>query len=263
MKTIFQVDAFTVEPFRGNPACVVITDSQASDDLMQKIASEMNVSETAFVIRGKKEFGIRWFTPRAEVNLCGHATLSAAHILYEAGYVDSSAEIVFSSRSGDLRVTRKGSWITLDFPVYPLIPIETPAGFEAITGVKPVELYSSINGWVLAFLNNEYQVRNAKPDFGAMRHSEMGHLMITAPSSETNFDFCVRCFAPSIGIDEDPVTGSAHCALVPFWHHKTGRTEFVSSQVSERGGILKVALAGERVLISGQAVTVYKAEFCF
>ncbi|MDX9930146.1 MAG: PhzF family phenazine biosynthesis protein [Bacteroidales bacterium] len=263
MKTIFQVDAFTTKPFTGNPACVVIADEHTPADWMQNVAAEMNVSETAFVVPGRKGFSIRWFTPKAEVKLCGHATLSAAHIMYEAGFVKPGDEIVFGSISGDLKVKKMGSWLTMDFPTYPLIPVEVPRDFEKITGIKPVELYSSINGWVLAFLNSEYQVRRARPDFGAMRHSEMGHLMITAPSSETNFDFCVRCFAPSIGIDEDPVTGSAHCALVPFWHRKTGNTEFISHQVSERSGILKVALAGDRVLISGQAVTVFKAELLF
>jgi PhzF family phenazine biosynthesis protein len=260
MKTIYQVDAFTTEPFSGNPACVVIADEHTPEEWMQSIATEMNVSETAFVIPMKNGLTIRWFTPVAEVNLCGHATLSAAHILYGTGYVKASDEIVFNSRSGELRVSKKGSWITMDFPSYPLMPITVPDDFEEITGIKPVELYSSINDWVLAFVNNEYLVRNASPDFGAMRHSEMGHLIITAPSSETNFDFCTRVFAPSIGIDEDPVTGSAHCVLTPFWHRKTGRKEFISHQISKRSGILKVAINGDRVLISGQAVTVFKAE---
>ena len=260
MKTIYQVDAFTTEPFAGNPACVVIADANTSQEWMQNIAAEMNVSETAFVIPMKNGLTIRWFTPMAEVNLCGHATLSAAHILFETGYIKPGEELIFQSRSGELKIKKDGSWLTMDFPAYPLIPIEVPEEFEKITGIKPVELYSSINDWVLAFVNNEYIVRDAKPDFGAMRHSGMGHLIITAPSSETNFDFCVRCFAPSIGIDEDPVTGSAHCALTPFWYHKTGRTEFVSHQISKRSGILKVAMRGERVLISGQSVTVFRAE---
>ena len=260
MKTIYQVDAFTTQVFSGNPACVVIDNEKLSTETMQKIASEMNVSETAFVITDNKGMTIRWFTPVAEVNLCGHATLSAAHILYETGQVKAGEEIVFNSKSGELRVFKTGSWITLDFPSYPIIPIAVPADFETITGIKPVELYSSINNWVLAFVNNEYLVKNARPDFGAMRHSEMGHLIITAPSSETNFDFCCRVFAPSIGIDEDPGTGSAHCVLTPFWHRKTGRTDFISAQLSQRGGILKLALKGERVMISGQAVTVFKAE---
>ncbi|MBE0674657.1 MAG: PhzF family phenazine biosynthesis protein [Bacteroidales bacterium] len=260
MKTIYQVDAFTTEPFAGNPACVVIADEHTPADLMQNIAAEMNVSETAFVIPMKEGLTIRWFTPVAEVNLCGHATLSAAHIMYETGYAKTSEEIVFNSRSGELRVFKAGSWLTLDFPSYPLLPIEVPRDFQKITGIKPVELYSSINDWILAFVNNEYLVKEAKPDFGAMRHSGMGHLIITAPSSETNFDFCTRVFAPSLGIDEDPVTGSAHCILTPFWHRKTGRREFVSHQISKRSGILKVAMKDDRVHISGQAVTVFTAE---
>jgi len=260
MKTIYQVDAFTTRVFSGNPACVVLADEHTTPEWMQNVASEMNVSETAFVIPMKSGLAIRWFTPVAEVNLCGHATLSAAHILYETGYTKPEDEIVFSSKSGDLRISKRGSWITMDFPVYPFIQIDVPDEFEDITGVKPTELYSSVNGWVMAVLNSEYQVRNATPDFGRMRQSEMGHLILTAPSSETNFDFSVRCFAPSIGIDEDPVTGSAHCVLTPYWHHRTGRTDFISHQISKRSGILKVAMKDNRVLISGQAVTVFAAQ---
>ncbi len=260
MKTIYQVDAFTAEPFYGNPACVVIADANTPQELMQSIAAEMNVSETAFVIPMKTGLTIRWFTPLAEVNLCGHATLSAAHILYETGYIKPGEDILFQSRSGELKVSKSASWLTLDFPAYPLVSMAVPEVFQKATGVAPVELYSSINDWILAFVDSEYIVREAKPDFGAMKQSGLGHLILTAPSSETNFDFCVRCFAPSIGIDEDPVTGSAHCALTPFWHRKTGRTEFISHQVSKRSGILKVAMKGDRVLISGQAVTVFRAE---
>lgn len=260
MKTIYQVDAFTTEPFSGNPACVVIADANTSQEWMQSIAAEMNVSETAFIVPMKTGLTIRWFTPVAEVNLCGHATLSAAHILYETGYIAPDEQLVFQSRSGELRITKAGSWLTMDFPAYPLETIVVPEKFEKITGVKPVELYSSINDWVLAFVENEEIVRGAKPDFGAMRHEGMGHLILTAPSSEAGFDFCTRVFAPSIGIDEDPVTGSAHCMLVPFWHKRTGRTEFVSHQISKRGGVLRVAMKGDRVLISGEAVTVFRAE---
>jgi len=260
MKTIYQVDAFTSKAFSGNPACVHIADEHTPDEWMQSIAAEMNVSETAFVIPMKSGLMIRWFTPVAEVNLCGHATLSASHILYETGYVKPDEEILFNSKSGELRITRNGSWITMDFPVYPLIPAEIPAGFEKITGVKPIELYSSIDNWLVALLQSEYEVRNARPDFEAMRQSQMGDLIITAPSSETNFDFCTRCFVPSVGINEDPVTGSAHCALTPFWHMKTGRTDFISHQVSKRTGILKTSLKDNRVLISGQAVTVFRGE---
>jgi len=260
MKTIYQVDAFTAKAFSGNPACVHIADEHTPDEWMQSIAAEMNVSETAFVIPMKSGLTIRWFTPVAEVNLCGHATLSASHILYETGYVRPSDEILFNSKSGELRITKNGSWITMDFPVYPLIARSVTPDFEKIAGIKPLEVYDSNDNWTVVLLKDEDQVRNARPDFGAMRNAGMRDLIITAPSSEAGFDFCTRCFVPSVGIDEDPVTGSAHCALTPFWNIKTGRTDFISHQVSKRGGILKVSLKGDRVLISGQAVTVFRGE---
>ena len=147
-----------------------------------------------------------------------------------------------------------------NFPVYKLDKIAIPAEFERITGTKPLELYHSGFGWTLALLKSENEVRNMTPDFSLMKKSEFGDLIVSAPSKDPDFDFCVRCFAPALGIDEDPVTGSAHCALVPFWHSKTGRTEFVSHQISKRSGVLKVSLHGERVEISGQAKTIFKAD---
>lgn len=255
-KLIYQVDAFTSEPFRGNPAGVCLLENEMPADWMQKIAAEMNLSETAFLIPGGEVIPIRYFTPEAEVELCGHATLSAGHILFQEKIAGD--EIVFSSKAGNLKVTRHSRWIKMNFPSFPVKQIRIPDDIEKITGIRPVELYSSSYDWILALFNSENEVRNLKPDFKRMKRSRFGHLIITAPSSETNFDFVVRCFAPSIGINEDPVTGSAHCALVPFWNMKTGRNDFVSCQVSKRGGVLKVSLEGERVEISGQARTIFK-----
>jgi len=259
-KIIYQVDAFTSEPFKGNPAGVCILDYEPSVEWMQNIAMEMNLSETAFVFPGGEYRTIRFYTPEAEIHLCGHGTLSASHILYETGAAKSEEEIRFLSKAGELLIRKDGDWITMNFPSYPLEKMKIPPEFEKLTAAHAVEIYRSGHGWTLALLKDENEVRNMNPDFPGMKHSEFGDLIVTAPSSDAGFDFCVRCFAPALGIDEDPVTGSAHCALVPFWHGKTGKTEFTSHQVSKREGILRVSLKGERVEISGQAVTVFKAE---
>jgi PhzF family phenazine biosynthesis protein len=259
-KPIYQVDAFATEPFRGNPAGVCLLDREMPDKWMQNVAMEMNLSETSFIILGESEFPIRYFTPEAEIPLCGHATLSSAHIMYETGIVDKNKEIVFLSKAGKLIIRSSGSWVTMNFPAYQAEPMTIPAGVDKLIGTLPSELYRTGHGWTLALLKSEKEVRNLKPDFKAMRNTEFGDLIVTAPSDDKDFDFCVRCFAPALGIDEDPVTGSAHCALIPFWHKKTGKNEFVSHQVSKREGILKLELKGERVEISGQAKTIIRGE---
>ncbi len=259
-RTIYQVDAFTSEPFKGNPAGVCILDQEPSVIWMQNMAMEMNLSETAFVFPGKDGRVIRFYTPVAEIHLCGHATLSSSHILYEYGFVKNEEEIKFSSKAGELIIRKDGEWIVMNFPSYSFESMEIPAVFKELTGITPVELYRAGYGWTLALLNNENEVRSLKPSLSQMKNSEFGDLIITAPSSDPAYDFCVRCFAPALGIDEDPVTGSAHCALVPFWHGKTGRTNFISHQISKREGILKVSMKGERVEISGKAKTIFKAE---
>lgn len=259
-KIIYQVDAFTTEPFKGNPAGVCILDSEPSETWMQNIAMEMNLSETVFVFPGKNNREIRFFTPESEVPLCGHATLSASHILYETGVIKSTEEFILSAKAGELKIRKHDVWITMNFPAYQLDKIEITGEFEKVTGIEPRELYRSGFGWTLALLNSEKEVRNLSPHYALMKNSEYGDLIVTAKSAEAGFDFCVRCFAPALGIDEDPVTGSAHCALVPFWHLKTGKTDFISHQVSKRSGVLKVSLKDDRVEISGQAITILKAE---
>jgi PhzF family phenazine biosynthesis protein len=194
------------------------------------------------------------------MKLCGHATLSASHIIYETGHVKSTGEIVFSSKAGELIINKHGDWITMNFPVYPLEKMQPNSEFEKLTGIEAQELYTAGFGWTLALLRSETEVRNMKPDFSAMKNSVFGDLIVTALSDDPAFDFCVRCFAPAVGINEDPVTGSAHCALVPFWSEKTGKKDFISHQVSKREGVLKVSLKGDRVEISGQAKTIFKAE---
>jgi len=257
---IYQVDAFTAEPFKGNPAGVCIPDSKRSETWMQNVAMEMNLSETAFVFPGENSFNIRFFSPEAEIPLCGHATLSSAHILFESGKVQPNEEIIFNSKAGILKVRKKGRWITMNFPSYEVETVKPIPGFKAASGISPVEYYRTGHGWTLVLVQNEIDVRNMTPDFSKLATAGVGKLIVTAAASETNFDFCVRCFVPDLGINEDPVTGSAHCALVPFWTKKTGKTEFVSHQVSKRSGILKVALIADRVEISGQAITVIKGE---
>jgi PhzF family phenazine biosynthesis protein len=259
-KSIYQVDAFTSEPFKGNPAGVCILDYEPSGSWMQNIAMEMNLSETAFVFPGTGCWMIRFFTPLTEVELCGHATLSASHILYESCIIKDNMEILFSSKAGDLLITKHGDWITMNFPSYKLEKMDIIPEFEDLTGIKPQELYRTGFGWILALLKNENEVRNMTPAFSLMKNSALGDLIVTSESEDPEYDFCVRCFFPALGIDEDPVTGSAHCALVPFWNMKTGRNEFVSHQISKRAGVLKVSLIDERVEISGQAITVLKAE---
>jgi PhzF family phenazine biosynthesis protein len=259
-KIIYHVDAFTNEAFKGNPAGVCIIGNEPSETWMQNIAMELNLSETAFVFSNKKERFIRFYTPEAEVPLCGHATLSASHIMYETSILKADEEVILLSGAGELKVRRKGTWITMNFPSYSLDQLPVPAAIENIIGIKPTEFYKSSFGWTLVLADNEKMVRDMKPDFRMMKNSEYGDLIVTAKSEEAGFDFCVRCFAPALGIDEDPVTGSAHCALVPFWHNKTGKNDFTSHQVSKRSGVLKVSLKGGRVEISGQAKTVLKAE---
>jgi PhzF family phenazine biosynthesis protein len=257
---IYQVDAFTTRPFKGNPAGVCILDKEPDVIWMQNMAMEMNLSETAFVIPGNDHYVIRFFTPEAEMKLCGHATLSASHILYETGIVRENGTINFLSGAGELIIKKQNNWITMNFPAYSLTRMEFIPEFEKVTGMKARELYQAGFGWTLALMQNETEVRNMMPDFSSMKNSQFGDLIITALSDDPAFDFCVRCFAPAVGIDEDPVTGSAHCALAPFWAGKTGKTEFNSHQVSKREGILKVSLRGDRVEISGQAKSIFKAE---
>ena len=258
---IYQVDAFTSEVFKGNPAGVCILDKTPLPEWMQNIAMEMNLSETAFVFPGKNgERIIRFYTPESEVPLCGHATLSAAHILFETGIAGIDEKIVFSSKSGALIAHKSGSWITMNFPADNLKKVGDTSEFRKVTGIKPVELYETGNFWSLAVVRDESHLSNITPDFMRMKDSPYGDLIVTAPSDDQSYDYSIRCFAPAVGINEDPVTGSAQCALAPFWHQKTGKTDFICHQISKREGILKVSLKDNRVDISGQAVTVFRAE---
>lgn len=260
MNTIYQVDAFTDTPFTGNPAGVMIIDPGFTAGRMQNIAMEMNLSETAFIIPNGRDFSIRYFTPTIEVPLCGHATLASAHIIYETGLKENHETITFKAEGAEITVTREDDRLTMNFPVYPVTPIENPVCFKETVGFEPLEMYTSIYNWVIAVAASEAEIVKATPDFERMKKNGLGHLMITAGGEQPDRDFVLRCFAPETGINEDPVTGSAHCALVPLWHNKTGKTEFNSLQLSRRTGRLTLKLLDGRVEIKGQAVTVFQAD---
>lgn len=258
-RTIYQVDAFTTTPFRGNPAGVMICDTLPDQNYMHNIAREMNLSETAFLCPDNGRFKIRFHTPEKEIDLCGHATLSSAHILFEEGL--ASGDIEFSSKAGPLHIRKEGNQIVMNFPKYSYNRRDIPDELVRGAGFTPLELYDCDYNWKLALLKDEVEVRDARPNFNAIREAGFGDLIITALSSSGDYDFVVRCFVPEMGIDEDPVTGSAHCALAPFWSEKLGRKSFRSYQASSRGGFLDVSIMGERVEIAGSAVTVLKGEF--
>ncbi len=257
---LYQVDSFTDEPFKGNPAGVCLLDKEMPDEWMQNIAMEMNLSETAFITPGNGYWNIRYFTPTSEIPLCGHATLGSAHLMFETGVVPKKSEIVFLSKAGRLIVKYSDQWLIMNFPAYESHPVAVPREAEALLGIRPSELYMTDHGWALVILDNEEDVRSLKPDFKSMKESQFGDMIALAPSADSRYDYCVRCFAPALGIDEDPVTGSAQSALVPFWNRKTGKSSFITHQVSKRGGILKAKLINERVEIQGQAVTIFKVE---
>jgi PhzF family phenazine biosynthesis protein len=256
---IVQVDAFTNRPFTGNPAAVCILDEPPADWWMQDIAREMNLSETAFLLPHEEGFDLRWFTPTTEVDLCGHATLASAHVLWEDGHLAPDEAARFHTRSGELICTRADEWIEMDFPAKPTEAAEIPDGLEDGLGLSPV--WVGRNGMdLLVELSDEKQVRALQPDIGALRRVEARGIIVTSGGIGAGYDFVSRFFAPRAGVDEDPVTGSAHCALAPFWSERLGRDELVGYQVSSRGGKVRTRVRGDRVLLGGQAVTVMRGE---
>lgn len=258
--TIFQVDAFTDKPFTGNPAAVCILEQPKPDAWMQKVAKEMNLSETAFLLKQEDGYGLRWFTPTTEVELCGHATLASAHILWETGRLGLQEEAVFKTLSGVLKATREGEEIELDFPKAGIEPLTVPADLGEALGVSPRRVYRSHHFYILE-LDSERIVRDLRPDFAKLKSRSPDHAVIVTSVADTKgYDFVSRCFAPNVGIDEDPVTGSAHCSLGPYWSERFGKNEMMAYQVSERGGSLRVRVADERVFIGGKAVTVLRAK---
>lgn len=255
---IHQVDSFTAEPFKGNPAGVCVVDAFPDPAVMSAIAMEMNLSETAFVEKRADGFGIRFFTPAQEVALCGHATLASAHVLRELGLAGDGDGVVFHALRDDLSVAYDGEWIRMLFPAYEVKAIPPPPAIAEAVGTIPTEVYASGNAWLVARVENERDVLGAVPDFEAIRRNAIADMIaLTAPSDSPGYDFVVRVFCnPAIGITEDPATGAACCILVPYWRRKTGKTRFTLKQLSRRTGELWAKLVGDMVEISGQATTV-------
>lgn len=256
---IFQVDAFTNEMFKGNPAGVCLFVKDESDEWMQKMANEMNLSETAFLQKCDDGYNLRWFTPKKEVDLCGHATLAAAHILWETENLDRKKEAKFHTKSGVLKARCEGQWIELDFPLEE--DKETCIRKEIIDGLKVQPKYTGKNRMdYIVEVESESVLKNITPDKEILKRLDARGIIVTSVSDSKEFDFVSRFFAPAYGIEEDPVTGSAHCCLGPYWKRKSGKSEFTAYQASERGGILKVRVAGDRVFIKGNATTVFCGE---
>ena len=254
---IIQVDAFTRVPFKGNPAAVCLTSGPAEESWMQNVAREMNLSETAFLYRDGDIYQLRWFTPATEVQLCGHATLASAHVLFEDAHVPGSETIIFNCASGELRVSRNGGRLEMDFPALPTKACETPLNLSRALGLKPIAVHKGKFDYLIEVASPD-EVRACVPDFGMLRTLGVRGVMITAREGK-DYDFISRFFAPGAGVDEDPVTGSAHCALAPYWGEKLSKTELTAYQASKRGGELWLSLRGDRVGIAGYAVTVMRA----
>jgi PhzF family phenazine biosynthesis protein len=246
---LFQIDAFTDKVFGGNPAGVCPLDSWLPDALMQQIAMENNQAETAFFVRNKTGFDIRWFTPGVEVDLCGHATLAAAFVVFKLGLV-SGRTVEFGSRSGILNVTKDDDFLTLDFPVDEYAKVDAPEDLVAGMGLAPMEAYKGKTDYMLVYSTAD-EIENMKPDLTKISGVPARGIIATAPGKDV--DFVSRFFAPQSGIPEDPVTGSAHTTLTPYWAERLGRTELRARQLSKRRGLLRCRLAGKRVEISGQA----------
>ena len=252
---IYQIDAFTNRLFGGNPAAVVLLDTWLSTDLMQAIAAENNLADTAFVIPRPAEAPLRWFTPAVEVDLCGHATLAAAYVLFEHHFRDRDV-LTFETLSGTVAVRRNAQRLSLDFPARPGVPVDVSAELVQALGVRPREAYLARD--LMAVLDSESAVRDLVPDLARTAALEAFAVIVTAPGHDV--DFVSRFFAPRSGIAEDPVTGSAHCTLVPYWAERLGRQTLAARQVSARGGELECELRGDRVWISGTCVEYLRGE---
>jgi PhzF family phenazine biosynthesis protein len=252
---IFQVDAFAERPFEGNPAAVCLLPNEREADWMLSVAAEMNLAETAFLVSREEAYDLRWFTPTVEVDLCGHATLASAHVLWETGHLASGETARFQTRSGLLTASRIDGWIDLDLPSEPAHPIEIPRDLEQALGMR-CEWVGRNRMDYLVLLNSEAAVRGLIPDLSAVARLDCRGLIVTAASESGKYDYVSRFFAPQSGINEDPVTGSAHCALAPFWTERFGRTHLVGYQASKRGGTVRTILQDDRAILRGQAITI-------
>jgi PhzF family phenazine biosynthesis protein len=252
---LYHVDAFTDRAFGGNPAAVCFLDGPREARWMQDVAREMSLSATAFLQTAGEGFHLRWFTPSVELELCGHATLASTHVLWETGRLGAEETARLQTRSGALTAERRGEWIELDFPARRVEAAEPPVGLLAALGVEPA-FVGRIQDDYLLEVASEDEVRALAPDFPALRSLPLRGVIVTARGSGGAFDCVSRFFAPGVGLDEDPVTGSAHCALGPYWTSRLGKEELLACQASARGGVMRVRVVGERVRLGGQAVTV-------
>ena len=256
---IVQVDAFTNRPFAGNPAAVCVLAEARPEQWMRDVAREMNLSETAFLVPQNGGFHLRWFTPAVEVALCGHATVASAHVLWQDGHLAQDTQARFHTLSGLLTADRRGEWIELDFPAKCAIAAEAPAELLSALGVSRANFVGKNAFDYLVEIESEADLRALSPDHSTLRKLPVRGIIVTARGSG-QFDFVSRFFAPGSGIDEDPVTGSAHTALGPHWAERLGKTEFTAYQASPRGGVVRVRMQGDRVKLGGQAVTVMTAD---
>ena len=263
MTKIFHIDAFASRPFTGNPAVVCLLTEPKTEEWMQAVAAEMNLSETAFVARDpdaeEKRFHLRWFTPTVEVDLCGHATLATSHTLWESGWLAAGETAIFDSRSGELRAEKIGDRIFLNFPATPAEPAKLSSEISGAMNVTPVFSGFSREDCLIEVATAD-EVKNVEVDFQRLAKLEIRGVILTATSDDPNVDFISRFFGPAVGVDEDPVTGSAHCCLAPYWAEKLGKPELSAFQASERGGHLQLRLDGDRVHIGGNAITIKKGE---
>ncbi len=256
---IWTIDAFASAPFTGNPAAVCLLDENPGDQWMQAVAAEMNLAETSFVRHRTDGYELRWFTPKVEVDLCGHATLAAAHVLWSEGLSSKADPIAFHTRSGVLTCRRLEAGIELDFPATPAVAASAPAELLSLLGC-PAEFVGRSSFDYLVVTDTAKRVKALAPDLRTLAAVNCRGVIVTAQSDDAEFDFVSRFFAPAAGVDEDPVTGSAHCCLGPYWGQRLGKLSLVGYQASARGGVVRVMLAADRVLLAGRAVTILRGE---
>jgi len=255
---IFQVDAFTKKPLSGNPAAVCPLTEWLSGETMQKIAAENNLSETAFFVKRKDDYEIRWFTPTVEINLCGHATLATSFVIFNCLNLEDEQIKFYSHRSGDLSVEKRGDVLVLDFPKYDLNEGNAPAGLAEAFGKTPKQFWETQGNMAMLLFETEDDIENLEPDMSALSKLDFDEFIVTAKGASA--DFVSRLFAPRIGIPEDPVTGATHCSLIPYWARQLGKEKLYARQLSKRGGELFCELKGDRVKIGGNATLYLKGE---
>jgi PhzF family phenazine biosynthesis protein len=256
---IIHVDAFTNKPFSGNPAAICLLSCEKDDLWLQQMAQEMNLSETAFLLWKRDGFSLRWFTPAVEVALCGHATLASAHVLWENDYLAPDEQARFYTLSGLLTAHRRGDWIEMDFPARGSMPVTAPAGLLEALNVAAMSVNRNEYDYLIE-VESEEVVKSITPNFSTLAKVDARGVIVTSRANSAEYDFVSRFFGPRVGVNEDPVTGSAHCCLAPYWQQKLGKDEMVGYQASARGGVVRVNIQGDRVMLGGQAITVMRGE---